>query len=62
MSEYLPYAGTHSIEEAQVAIQLQHGFDEQEIASARASVEADLKDALPRSGRAKRWVYYCRPF
>ena len=49
MNEYLPYAGQHSIEEVRVALQLQHEFDQQEIASARASVEADLKDVLPRS-------------
>ena len=53
MSEYLPYAGQHSIEEALVALQLQHGFDEQEMASARASVEADLKDVLPRSAELR---------
>ena len=53
MSEYLPYADHHSIEEAQVAIQLQHVFDQQEIASARASAEADLKDVLPRSAELR---------
>ena len=53
MSEYLPYAGLHSIEEAQVALHLQHEFDQQEIAPARASVEADLKDVLPRSAELR---------
>ena len=53
MSEYLPYAGQHSIEEAQVSLQLRHEFDQQEIASARASVEAALKDVLPRSAELR---------
>ena len=53
MSEYLPYADQHSIEEVQVALQLQHEFDQQEIVSARASVEADLRDLLPRSAELR---------
>ena len=53
MSEYLPYADQHSIQEAQVALHFQHEFDQQEIASARAGVEADLKDVLPRSAELR---------
>ena len=53
MSEYLPYADHHSIQEAQVALHFQHEFDQQEIVSARASVEASLKDVLPRSAELR---------
>ena len=53
MSEYLPYADQHSIQEARVALHFQHEFDQQEIASARAGVEADLKDILPRSAELR---------
>ena len=53
MGEYLPYADQHSIQEARVALHFQHEFDQQEIASARASVEADLKDILPRSAELR---------
>ena len=53
MGEYLPYADQHSIQEAQVDLHFQHEFDQQEIASARAGVEADLKDVLPRSAELR---------
>ena len=53
MSQYLPYADLHSIQEAQVDLHFRHEFDQQEIASARAGVEADLKDVLPRSAEVR---------
>ena len=53
MSEYLPYTEQHSIQEVQVAVQFQHEFGQQEIASARAGVEPEVKDALPRSAEVR---------
>ena len=49
----MPYAGNHSIQEAQVALQFHHEFDQREIELARGSVEAELKDVLPRSAEIR---------
>ena len=48
MSEYLPHSGQHSIQEAQVALHFQQGFDQQHIALARDTAESVLKCDLPR--------------
>ena len=53
MSKYLPYTEQHSIQEVQVALLFQHEFDQQEIASARAGVEHEVKDVLPRSAELR---------
>ena len=53
MSEYLPYSDKHSIQEAQVALQFLSAFGQQEIESARSSIEADFKDILPRSAEIR---------
>ena len=53
MGEYLPYTEQHSIQEVQVALHFQHEFEQQEIASAGAGVEPEVKDALPRSAELR---------
>ena len=53
MGEYLPYAGNHSIQEAQVGLQFHHEFNQQEIERARSAAEADLKGVLPRSAEIR---------
>ena len=53
MGEYLPFAESHSIQEAQVSLHFQRGFEEREIALARARAEADLKGTLPRSAEIR---------
>ena len=53
MGEYLPYSGDHSIQEAQIALQFHHEFSQQEIELTRGSVEAELKDVLPRSAEIR---------
>ena len=49
----MPYAGNHSIQEAQVGLQFHHEFNQQEIELARGSVEVELKDVLPRSAEIR---------
>jgi uncharacterized protein (TIGR04255 family) len=53
VSEYLPFTEQHSIQEVQIAVHFQHEFGQEEIASARAGVEPEVKDALPRSAEMR---------
>ena len=48
MGQYLPYAGTNSIQEVALSIQLQNEFIPRILASAHQKLQTDLKDIFPR--------------
>lgn len=51
MGKYLPYSGKHSIQEAVIATHFLRAFDPQTVVRAQDSVQAELKDVLPRSNQ-----------
>ncbi len=48
MSEYLPYSGTHSIQEAVIAIHFRGRVSPEEVRYARDTAKAELDSVLPR--------------
>ena len=48
MSQYLPYSGTHSIQEAVVAVHFRGRVSPEEVGYARDSAKAELESDLPR--------------
>ncbi len=50
MGRYLPYSGTHSIQEAVVALHFRGTFNSEAVGRAQNNAQVELRKAFPRSG------------
>ena len=50
MGRYLPYSGTHSIQEAVVALHFRGPFNSEAVGRAHNNAQVELRKAFPRSG------------